>query len=173
MNVLKAEELLGLFPGDAPPSYEVIGADEVPEPYRGLLVHEEHMTVTVEAFHGGPVDVRVLAAREEGDLYARKSLLIHHDSGRVVQFGIVRMEMGEVSAEVRAAIVAQKTPLGRILIDHDILRRIEPTAYLRLQPSAEFRSWFAMTAPQPLYGRLALIHFHERPVVEVLEIVAP
>ncbi|MFO0926003.1 MAG: hypothetical protein U0736_03065 [Gemmataceae bacterium] len=60
-----------------------------------------------------------------------------------------------------------------MLIDHDVLRRIEPTAYLRVHPTARFLSWFGMSTPQPLYGRLAVIHFHDRPVVEVLEIVPP
>ncbi|MFO0926002.1 MAG: hypothetical protein U0736_03060 [Gemmataceae bacterium] len=71
------------------PVYDVIPADTIPAPYRGLLVHEEHMTVTVEAYHGGPVDVRVMEALEDGDLYAREVLLVHQATGRVVQFGIV------------------------------------------------------------------------------------
>ena len=34
----------------------------VPEPYRGLLVHEKDMTPTLEAFHGGDIHLRILSS---------------------------------------------------------------------------------------------------------------
>jgi hypothetical protein len=174
MKVLTLEDLFDLFPGaDDRPGYELIRGDEMPEPYRGLLVHEHHMTVTVEAHHGGPVDVRVLAVRREGDLYARKILLVHQATGKVVQFGIVRIDFTVTPAAVREAIVAQGTPVGRILIEHDVLRRIEPTAFLRSAPGPAQMAWFGLTAPAPIYGRLAIIHFDGQPAVELLEVVAP
>ncbi|MFO0841601.1 MAG: hypothetical protein U0797_04255 [Gemmataceae bacterium] len=174
MNVLTLEGLFALFPGaDGPPSYELIRGDDMPQPYRDLLVHEHHMTVTVEAHHGGPVDVRVLAVRQDGDLYSRMILLVHQATGRVVQFGIVRIDFSVTSPEVRDAIVAQGTPVGRVLIEHDVLRRIEPTAFLRITPGPALMAWFGLTEPAPLYGRLAVIHFHEQPAVELLEVVAP
>ena len=47
------ETLFKLFP---PTSYlrdfDVIAHDQMPQPYHDLLVHEHHMTVTVEAHHG-------------------------------------------------------------------------------------------------------------------------
>ena len=89
MKELRLEELYALFPGDALPSYEIIPGAEMPQPYRGLLVHEHHMTVTVEAYHGGPVDVRILDRRQDGSDYARKILLVHQATGKIVQFGIV------------------------------------------------------------------------------------
>ena len=45
--------LFALFPpADDVPEYQLVPADEVPPPYHELLVHEHHMTVTVEAHHG-------------------------------------------------------------------------------------------------------------------------
>jgi hypothetical protein len=168
-------ELFGLFPtaDDLPVSVVQIEPTKVPQPYHGLLVHEHHMTVTVEAFHCDSVDVRVLARRLDGHIYARKILLTLHRSQRVVQFGIVRVDLGMVSQLVRDAIVAETTPFGRILIEHDVLRRIEPTAFLRLEPSPGEMAWFGMDRPQPLYGRLARIHCDDKPAVELLEVVAP
>jgi chorismate-pyruvate lyase len=174
MNGPSVESLFALFPGaDGPPAYEVIATATMPEPYRGLLVHEHHMTVTVEAFHGGPVDVRILARRQDGSLYARKILLVHQATDRVVQFGIMRIDLDQTSPAVRDAIVAGGTPLGRILIEHDVLRRIEPTAFLRMTPGPEQLAWFGLTDPRPLYGRLAIIHCDSKPAVELLEVVAP
>jgi len=173
MKELRLEELYALFPGDEPPSHEVIRGDEVPEPYRGLLVHEHHMTVTVEAYHGGPVDVRVLDRRQDGSEYARKILLVHQATGKVVQFGIMRIDLDLTSPPVREAIVAERTPLGRILIEHDVLRRIEPVAFVRIHPGPVQLARFSMAGPRPLYGRLAFIHVDEKPAVELLEVVAP
>jgi chorismate-pyruvate lyase len=167
-------ELFALFPpaGD-PPEFEVVPADEVPPPYHGLLVHEHHMTVTVEAYHGDRVDVQVLARRQEDDWYARKILLTLQGSGRVVQFGIVRIQLGYCSPAVREEILAARTPIGRILIEHDVLRRIEPTAFLRVIPGTRMQGYFNLDGPRPTYGRLAYIHCDGKPAIELLEIVAP
>jgi hypothetical protein len=166
--------LFALFPpADDVPEYEVVPAERVPQPYRGLLVHNHHMTVTVEAHHGDLVDVRVLAVRRQADSYARKILLSLQGSGRVVQFGIVRVRLGYCSPAVRAEIVAAQTPLGRILIKHDVLRRIEPTAYLKVVTGPAMMTWFGLDHPRVTYGRLGYIYCDERPAVELLEIVAP
>ena len=168
--------LFSLFPPASPadaPAYEAVPGEEVPEPYRGLLVHEHHMTVTVEAFHGDEVDVRILARRHAGDVYARQILLALHHSGRVVQYGVVRIRLGYCSPPVRAEIVAGQTPLGRILIRHNVLRRIEPREYLRVLPGRAMMNWFGLKRPEPTYGRLALIHCDGQPAVELLEIVRP
>jgi hypothetical protein len=166
--------LFALFgPADDVPASDVVRAEAVPPPYRGLLVHNHHMTVTVEAHHGDLVDVKVLDRRHQGDIYARKILLTLQGSGRVVQFGIVRVNLAFCSTPVRNAIVAARTPFGRILIQHNVLRRIEPTGFLRIHPDARFQKWFNLEQPQATYGRLAVIHCDERPAVELLEIVAP
>jgi hypothetical protein len=170
----KLDTLLALFP---PSTYiasaETVAAADVPEPYHRLLVHEHHMTVTVEAHHGSLVNVVVLDRRRDNDTYARKILLSLQRDRRIVQFGLVRIHLEYTSPEVRAEILAQKTPLGRILIQHDVLRRIEPTEFLRVTPGRDMMSWFKLTEPRVTYGRLALIHCDHKPAIELLEIVAP
>jgi hypothetical protein len=167
-------ELYRLFRADIPlPDYALVAPDAVPEPYRGLLVHNHHMTVTVEAFYGSPVNVHVLERRLADDTYARKILLELQSDGRVVQFGVPRIRLNFCSAPVRAAILEERTPLGRILIEHDVLRRIEPTAYFRITPGPKLTRWFGLPAPRATYGRLGIIHCDEQPAIEVLEILAP
>jgi chorismate-pyruvate lyase len=167
--------LLALFPPAA--SYlsaavPVLGP-QVPPPYHDLLVHEHHMTVTVEAHHGGPVDVVVLDRRLDGDSYARMILLALQGSGRIVQFGIARIRFAYCSQTVRDEIVSEKTPLGRILIQHNVLRRIEPTGFLKVTPGVDMMQWFRLEKPETTYGRLAVIYCDGQPAIEVLEIVAP
>jgi hypothetical protein len=167
-------DLFALFPPAADqPSSETIPPKEMPEPYRSLLVHEHHMTVTVEAHHGDLVDVRILARQHSGNSYSRKIVLALQKTGRIVQFGIVRIDLTQCSPAVRDAIVEGKTPVGRVLIRHDVLRRIEPTAFLRIRGGPAQMAWFGLTEPATLYGRLGIIHFDGRPAVELLEIVAP
>jgi hypothetical protein len=167
-------ELFSIFrPVEELPRCEVIPPDEVPEPYHKLLVHEHHMTVTVEAHHGDLVDVRILDRVHVGDSYARKILLTLQKTGKVVQFGIVRVNLACCSEPVRAEIVEGKTPFGRILIKHNVLRRIEPTAFLRILPGPVMMGWFGMVESRPVYGRLAYIHCDGQPAVELLEVVAP
>src|SRR5262245_15142117 len=110
-----------LFPADDVRAYETVAADAVPEPYHRLLVHEHHMTVTVEAYHGSLVDVRVVDTFHEGDVYARKSLLVLQSTGRIVQLGMVRIHLHFCTPAVRDEIVGGKIPLGRILLNHGIL----------------------------------------------------
>lgn len=168
------EELFALFPQLGEHSrVEFVPGNEVPEPYRKLLVHEHHMTVTVEHHHGGPVDVRVLDSKQTEDAYSRQILLVHKASGKVVQFGIVRIHLQFCSPEVREEILAGKTPLGRILIEHNVLRRIVPTAFLRVFPDPALTAWFGLERSTPTYGRLAIIYCDEQPAIELLEIVAP
>src|SRR6476469_4611632 len=104
--VPRLETLFGLFPpaGDLPQVYDVVPGSAIPDPYHGLLVHAHHMTVTVEQFHQSPVDVRILARRQDGDVYSRKILLTLQSTGRIVQFGIVRMDLSKCNQTVRDAI---------------------------------------------------------------------
>jgi chorismate-pyruvate lyase len=155
------------------PTFEYIPADAVPEPYHTLLVHQHHMTVTVEKHHGDLVDVRILSRRHNGSSYARKIVLALQKTGRIVQFGIVRINLDYCAAEVRAKIVEGKTPLGRILIEHDVLRRIELTAFLKIAAGPAQMAWFGQAGQATLYGRLGYIHCDEQPAVELLEILAP
>jgi chorismate-pyruvate lyase len=169
------DHLYRLFPDspDRPEAVEV-PASELPEPYYKLLVHTHHMTVTVEEFYGSPVDVRVLNCRRTGNEYARKILLtLKNDPRRVVQFGLVRINLGVCPEPVRSAIVEGKTPLGRVLIQNDMLRRIEPVAFLRVALSAAMAEWFGVAPGTETFGRLGVIYTGDRPAVEVLEILAP
>src|SRR5262249_39291801 len=90
-----------------------------------------------------------------------------------VQFGIVRIDFRYCSEAVRQAIVAENTPLGRILIEHDVLRWIEPTRFLRVRSCPALKMWFNLDPSPETYGRLAYIHCNNQPAVELLEIVAP
>jgi chorismate-pyruvate lyase len=170
-------DIQGLFrlfpPGEYMSRAELVPPGRVPEPYRHLLVNEDHMTLTVEAHHGEPVDVKVLEYRVAGDSYARKILLTLQRSKRVVMFGLMRINFQYCADDVRAEIMSMQKPLGRVLIEHNVLRRVEPTAFVRVVPADAMIDWFDLARPKPTYGRFALIHCDEQPAIELLEIVTP
>jgi chorismate-pyruvate lyase len=156
-----------------PPDFQVVPASQVPQPYHELLVHDQHMTVTLERFHSQRVHLTVLARRRQENDYARMILLSLEGSGEIVEFGTVRMDLSCVSEAVRAAIVAGRTPLGRVLIEHNVLRHIDPIGYLRIAPSQQLRAWFNAPDTDPIFGRVAIITCNGQPAVQLLEIVRP
>jgi chorismate-pyruvate lyase len=153
------------------PEFQVVAPEHVPQPYRDLLVHEHHMTVTVERFHGRPVELRVLSQRTQGHHYSRMILLALQGTGDVVQFGIVRIDLDRCSPVVRAEVLAGEKPLGRILIEHDVLRHIDPTCFVRITPTRQMLQWFGLAESGPLWGRTATIHCDGQRAIDLLEVV--
>ncbi|MEM8735655.1 MAG: hypothetical protein AAGG44_15580 [Planctomycetota bacterium] len=174
---VELDELIALFYekqsllGD----FEKLERGACPEPYADLLEHEAHMTVTVESRHECPVSVEVLESRREQDHYLRKILLRRVSDGRVVQFGIVRLAISALKPDVLSEIMAQETPLGRVLIKHNVLRKVHLSAVWRVQCSDGLLNQFELesSARPTTYGRTALIFCDGEPAVELLEIVAP
>jgi len=154
-------------------TFEPMLAADVPQPYRRLLAHNKHMTVTVEEFHGSKVDVKVLATRRDNGFYSRKILLTRQSDGQVVQFGIPRLNMSYLDEEVRREIESETKPLGRILIDHNVLREVQFAGLWKIQPGPDLCRMFGLSAPQTVYGRTALIYCNGEPAIELLEIVTP
>jgi chorismate-pyruvate lyase len=150
-----------------------VAASSLEQPYRELLAHPHHMTVTVERFHKSPVDVQVLDTSGAGDRYSRRILLTRQSDGRVVQFGIVRLNFEFLSPEVRREIESQSIPLGRVLIKHNVLREIELVAIWRVKPGPDLCKLLDCEPDQITYGRTAIIHCNGEPAVELLEIVTP
>ncbi|MCH8828636.1 MAG: hypothetical protein IID45_03560 [Planctomycetes bacterium] len=167
--------LTKLFPDDPPliEKAEHLPAALVPQPYRKLLAHDAHMTVTMEERHGCKVDVRILDRHRQGDTYCRKILLLKTGTENVVQFGIVRFDFRYVTDSVRDEIIAGDTPLGRVLIDHNVLRHIDLGALLRVTMGPPLAELFHKSPGDVTYGRLATIFCDQRPAVDLLEISAP
>jgi hypothetical protein len=168
-------DLFAVFSDSADvPVFDTVAPEQVPEPYAGLLVHNHHMTVTMEEYYHDRVKVQILERLVGDDWYARRILLVCQGNGKVVQFGLPIIKLSYCSEPVRAAILEGKTPLGRILIEHSVLRRIEPTQFLKIHPGPATISWFGPERGRLVtYGRLGVIFCDEQPAIEVLEIVAP
>lgn len=178
MNPLRElEDLCGLFPeADGRSLYlsaEHIAREATPEPYHRMLVHEHHMTISMESYHDCSVDVEVMASRTDGAQYLRK-IRLHKSGTRIpVQFGYVRFSLDSVTEPVRREILAEKTPLGRILIQHNVFRHVDLGAILRFTAGPGLADYLAMPLGAETYGRLATIFCNGAPAIDLLEITAP
>ena len=150
-----------------------VSAETMPENYRRLLAHRGHMTEAVEAFHRSPVDVRVLAKNVQEPFYSRKILLTRRSDGKVVQFGIVRLDFRHVSPDVRRDIESEQIPLGRVLVQHNVLRDIQLVKLWKVVPGADLQTYFGCSPQATTFGRTAMVSCNGQPAIELLEIVAP
>ena len=170
------EDALSQFPDERVriEGIDVLEGGELEGLSRELLVHTHHMTVTLEQAHGQPVHLEVLEVKREGEDYARKLILRAGEGGPVVLAGIMRFRLEFVRPEVREAIIKARTPLGRILIENDVLRRIETVAFLRFPLDNSFGELLGLGETDGFtYGRIALIFCDGEPAVELLEIIPP
>ena len=152
---------------------EAISADDMPTVARKLLDHEHHMTVTVEDHHHCEVDVQVLETLFTGQAYSRKILLTKQTDRTVVQFGIVRLNFEFLATHIQQEIQAENTPLGRILINHNVLRRGELSQLWEIQAGQDLAELFRITPGITVYGRTAWIYCNGEPAIELLEVVTP
>lgn len=148
-------------------------SDDLPIAYRTLLAHQAHMTVTVEQRHRSEVSVEVLKAEHTATHYVRKILLRRKSDQRVVQFGVVRLILDLIDEAPRLEILSQKIPLGRALINHDVLRQVQLLNLWRVNCGEDLAKLFDVELDHVTYGRTAIIYCNGDPAIELLEIVAP
>jgi hypothetical protein len=176
MNPLvELNSLLEIFPEPEPliAKAEHVAAALTPEPYNQMLAHEHHMTVTMERYHGTKVEVRVVDRKQLDGLYCRKILLLKEGTEEVVQFGIVRFNFDYVTPAVREEIVGEQIPLGRVLINHNVLRHVDLGAILRIEAGPGLAAYLPMREHEVTYGRLATIFCNHQPAIGLLEISSP
>ena len=155
------------------PPVKVMAGNTMPEPFRSLLDHEHHMTVTMEKHFAESVRVKVLSESIQGNNYSRILNLVGEKTGRIILFGAMRIRLDFLPKPAQQEILARKEPLGRILIRHEILRKLELVALLEINPFQDRSSWFDRSDTCNYFGRLAKIHVENQVAVEVFEVVSP
>ena len=137
-----------------------------------LLDHNHHMTVTVERHYGCPVRVDVHRFDFREGWYVREITLRETLNDRVVQYGIVRMNPSVLDPEVWKKIESRQIPLGRVLIEHEVLREVQLQQLWRIRRGPALAGYLEQDAPSPVFGRTALIWCDHQPTIELLEILA-
>lgn len=170
---VELDQLISLFYQDAKDlgAFQQVEANQLSTVGRTLLAHDQHMTVTVEKRHQCSVDVVVMETRTDENYYSRKILLTRQSDGCVVQFGIVRINKTYLTKEVQDEIEKLETPLGRILINHDVLRTVKLLSLLEIKCGEELANMLGLETGSLCYGRTALIYCNGSPAIELLSLI--
>lgn len=157
------------------PRIEIIPSELVPEPYRGLLVHDHDMTPTLERFHRCDIHIEVWGRHRQHDLYYFREVVLRLDRDqRAVEFGANKVNLALLSPEVRRLILDEYLPLGHILHMRHIPHHGHPLAYLRIESDDLMNRAFRLQGRHTLYGRRNTIwDAQNRALSEIVEILPP
>jgi hypothetical protein len=174
MKITLFEDLVSLVAdlrGDYEKYVQVRSEDEIPEPYRELLVHHSHMTVALERWYNSRVKIVVLREKHEEPYYGRLIHLCLEGTERVVEYGIMRIDLRACGDVAREAILTHAAPLGRILIDDGVLTDVAYDSFLEFAPDPRIMDPLGAKESEPFFGRLASIHTNGGHAVDLLEIM--
>ncbi len=156
------------------PAIGRVKSDEMPEPYRSLLVHESDMTPTLEKHHGGEIHIRVLSRHNFENEYFRKVVLLLNGSEKPVEYGAIKIVLDLFPHDAQQEILKEHRPLGTILRDYKIPHGSRPSSYLTVAADEEIGAALKLTGTPTLYGRRnTLVDPWDRPLAEIVEILPP
>ena len=156
------------------PALQVIDAEEIPAPYKQLLVHDSDMTSTLEHFHEGRIHLRVLSRHQEPSSYAREVVLELDGTNTPVEFGAIKIHLAGFPAAARDHILQEQWPLGRILKEFRIPYSSRPKAFLRIASDRLISAALQLNGTQRLYGRRnTLSDPHGKALADIVEILPP
>ena len=155
----------------APPKVQIVEPDEIPLPYRSLLVHKDDMTLTLERHFGDRIVLRPLSTFSRGHSYFRRVLLVQEYSGHPVEMGAIRMRLDAFGQRLRTRILKNQIPLGRILRDGRFTYLNWVRAFLAITPSPEMMGLFWMREPKTLYGRRTEIRRRNVKIADIVEVL--
>ena len=148
--------------------------DGMPEPYRELLVHDQDMTSTLEAFHGEKLELcRLESRRSDGALW-RQVLLVGARSGEIREAGAIRIDLRHFNTEARWEVLEGQKPLGAILADHRVAYESRPRLFFAFDASERTDRLLGLGARgRTLYGRQNVLSSPSGVLAEVVEILPP
>jgi hypothetical protein len=144
------------------PGIEPVDGAALPEPYRSLLVHERDMTSTLGQFHGD-------------DIYYREVLLLAKRSQRPVEYGAIKIHLGQFPGPARNAITGAGAPLGQLLHDYGIGHLSRLSGFLRVECDDHIGGLFGLDERPLLFGRRNTLYdaTAEHRLAEIVEILPP
>ena len=157
------------------PVIERVDGPAVPEPYRSLLVHERDMTSTLGQFHGDDIGLEVLHRHNDGDAFYREVLLLAKRDRRPVEYGAIKIHLGQFPGPARDAITAGAVPLGQLLHDYSIGHLSRPSGFLRVECDDYIGGLFGLEGRPVLFGRRYTLYdaTGKLCLAEIVEILPP
>lgn len=175
------DPLSRFFEHDDPAALEwqEVEGSRVPEPYRGLLVHDGDMTSTLETFHRETLELRLLEKRRVDQTLLRSVVLIGSRTGRPLELGAIRIDLAAFAPDARWAILEGRMPLGAILARYDVAYVSRPRLFFQITSDARFEEELEIARqagddPFILFGRQNVLSDPAgRTLAEVVEILPP
>lgn len=156
------------------PALHELQGDDMPQPYKGLLVHSSDMTPTLEAFYRQPMRLTVLTREQQDYTYLREVVLKSANDALPVEYGVIRICLNHLPPPARLRVLEEQRPLGNILQQDAIPHLSWPQAFFRLQSDSHMGHVLYLSHPDALYGRRnVLLDGSRRLLAEVIEILAP
>jgi len=160
--------------GLRPPVLRQVAGEEMPQPYRSLLVHSSDMTPTLEAFYRRPIDLTVLSRELHDQSYLREVVLQARANPRPVEYGVIRICLNHLPPVVARSVLEAQRPFGGILQAEAIPHLSWPQAFFRAEADSHMSAVLGLEKPAVLYGRRnVLLDGSRHLLAEVIEILAP
>ncbi len=167
-------EAVYLRSGQPLPQLQTVGCLKVPQPFRDLLVHENDMTPTLEAFHGRRVSLRVLDRYQQESRLLRQVVLKLEGDGTPVEFGAIRIHLSLFRSQALQLILEEQVPLGTILDEENIRHTSDHKEFFSVFSDAVVNRALDLTGAHQLFGRRNVIRDGQgRPLAEMTEILPP
>lgn len=155
------------------PRLKKLDGDEVPEPYRRLLVHSDDLTPTLEGYYHDTLRVTALSRRHEDTSYMREVVLHLSGSGKPVVYGVIRIALNHLPPVSAKRVLEDQVPFGSILHADGVAHLSWPQAFFRAEPDPHMQTALGMRRSSPLYGRRnVLVDGSRRLLAEVIEVLA-
>ena len=157
------------------PTLQAVTAEQVPEPYHQLLVHDHDMTGTLERFHNDTIHLQTLEViRDVQKELLYRQVLLKTEQEKVVEFGAIKIYLTGFGEPALSKILGCLQPLGGILNELNIDYHGRPYGYFRVSSQDPLPGLLSFSSGQTLYGRQNRL---ERPdgsvIADVLEILPP
>lgn len=154
------------------PQITPLFGQQMPEPYKQLLVHKQNMTSTLEAFHASTIHIERLNVMPGEQETSREVVLRLDTNDKPVEYGASRIFIRSLPPKALELIDEGKIPLGTLLRMCDCKHTVEPSGFFRLRATPFFDNVFRDLDGSPLYGRRnTLVALDGKPIAEVCEIL--
>ena len=161
---------------DALPAFHKRRGEEIPEPFRSLLVYDGDMTSKLECYHREAIALSVLRQCRKGDIYCREVVLYGAESRRPVEYGGIEIDLSLLPDQLHGVLLKGERPLGGVLLDSGIEFTSRPEFFFAIEPNRNMRASLGPIRGPFLFGRANGLYRAVSPRAQftrVIEILAP
>lgn len=160
--------------GVALPLVRQVSPEELPVAEKRLLAHQQDMTPTLEAAHGGKLQLRVLRYAASDQAVNRLVALMIDGKPDPVGMGAIHIFMERLPHEAKKRVLEWRQPFGGILLETGVIHYSRPVAFFDVIADAVIKDALGLHENLTLYGRRNTIwNSAGEELADVVEILPP